>query len=91
MTFTDENGEKFEEVELRGERTFVIRPIKPEPKWLIHETDKNFIKIELFGDAIEQAQLIKEAVEALMGQIFSDTDRLVLIEAINKARKGLQT
>lgn len=76
MKFTDDTGQEWEEAfddNLFNFRAIVIRPIKTEPKWEVvlvqnQINDDKDVYIQ-FNATQDQAQLIKEAVEALMEYI----------------------
>lgn len=98
MIYTDENGNKYELVGEYANPGMVIKPIKEEPKWEVNtyliadfETDQ---EIQIFWRDQSQANLIKEAIEALMEYI-TDKDNggewtSLLVEPADKARRALQ-
>lgn len=81
MNFTDDTGGKWEKVSKTPDDydQIVIRPIK-EPKWQVELYQpglgraENCIEILLNVTTEDQAQLIKEACEALMEYIFAPYD-----------------
>lgn len=100
MIFTNnKTGKQFEQdkswTDHISDNYIVIRPIKPEPKWTVHNNSR-FLEIH-FDNFEPQAQLIKEAVEALMEYIFTPIDYENPVghisagrEAVfHEARKGL--
>lgn len=86
-TFKDEDGQEWEAVlsekNVRGKAdTYVLKPIKPEPKWevTLHKgvqiPDKSLpLQIDIYYNrgsfSEDQAQKIKEAVEALLREKFN--------------------
>jgi len=96
MKFTDEDGNKYEEMSEEDGFTkdIIIRPIEPK-KW---EVTLGLWEIRIGLDTHmkeEHGELIKEAIEQLMVTIFDGypVNRIVsepLVEAIDKARKALK-
>lgn len=96
--FTDESGQKFEEYGRDGIFTSpgarFIRPVQkqwevklrmmPDPKSTVRE-----IKVSFYTD--NAAQLIKEAIEALMGHIMNDDVIYIdVAETIDKAKTAIR-
>lgn len=92
--FTDENGEKFEEVSKRPDDydQIVIRPID-KPKWQITERASTFTLIPPKYLSEDQVQLIKELQEVIMAGIFGDNEHYFdyqVREVYNDARQAFQ-
>ena len=91
---------------MQGVGDFLIRPIIEPKEWevslitsqqgRIQERTFTAVEVDLFGLSEVQVVLIKEAIEQLMVTIFDGypINRIVsepLVEAIDKARKALQS
>lgn len=100
MIFTDEDGKKYEEsgefgATVNDQRHFVIRPIEEPKIWEVSIKNGDKIDIYFYDYYLSEGkvELIKEAVDVLMGCILSDdplTDEY-LINRVREARKALQS
>lgn len=99
--FTDENGKKWEVTGEHGKTdgSYVIRPIVDKSKYDVSEPTSMFNGSYTFDITFpatqDQAQLIKQSVEALMEHItnrddVNTYDNHGLIDSINKARQSIQ-
>jgi len=111
MRFKDENGKEYEEsgefgATVNDQRHFVIRPIIEAKKWEVEINGNVFQNIDSHTRievllknpfSVYHSELIKDAVEAMMSEIFSPCQTLVMdanhpfLNTIHKARKALQS
>jgi hypothetical protein len=97
MIYTDENGEKYQEEDFnvydKTQGYKVIRPIKPIPTHEVKDhADGILIHLDWTAFSDDQAQLIKEAVEAVMVYITSPprTVQINIWGKIDEARNAIQ-
>ena len=104
MIFTDEDGKKYEEsgefgATVNDQRHFVIRPIEEPKKWEVNlasyepnsEGYRWILTVPLSNITEAQAELIKDGVFEVMGYIMGDLMPGEWGDAVDKARKALQS
>lgn len=97
-TFTDDEGNKFEEIDVQGlsdvqPQDLVIRPQQVQKEWSVETynlDDFESPSIQIFWDNKEQAEALREVIEAIMVEITRPNSVETLIDAtkaMGKARK----